>query len=304
MSSLPDTFPIIDAHHHFWDVETNYHPWLRDEPMIPFRYGDYSSIRKNYLPEDYFADANGLNIVKTVYVETEWDPTDPIGETRWVTALNERTGFPNAVVAQAWLDRADADDVIAAQAEFGLVRSVRHKPAAATRPEDAIAGAPGSMGCEIWRRGYAALGDNGLRFDLQTPWWHLGEGAQLAKDFPGIPIILNHAGLPSDRSDSALARWEDALHEFAANQNTTLKISGIGLPGAPWTAASNSRVVRTCIDVFGVDRCMFASNFPVDGLAGSFRTIFDGFREIVGDLDDADQRKLFHDNAARVYAIT
>jgi len=121
-------FPIIDAHHHFWDIHANYHPWLRDEPMIPFRYGDYSSIRRNYLPEDYFGDADGLNIVKTVYVETEWDPTDPIGESRWVSALSEREGYPNAVVAQAWLDRPDAVDVVAAQAEFPLVKSVRHKP--------------------------------------------------------------------------------------------------------------------------------------------------------------------------------
>ncbi len=297
------SFPIIDAHHHFWDVQANYHPWLRDEPMIPFRYGDYSSIRRNYLPDDYFEDAAGLNIVKTVYVETEWDPTDPIGETRWVTALHERTGFPNAVVAQAWLDRDDASDVIASQAQFGLVRSVRHKPTAAARPEEAVAGAPGSMSCENWRRGFAALEDNGLRFDLQTPWWHLGEGTELAKDFPNVQIILNHAGLPSDRSESALSRWEEALRQFSECDNTVLKISGIGQPGVPWTAETNHHVVRTCVDVFGVDRCMFASNFPVDGLAGNFKTIFDGFAEIVSDFSQTDQRKMFHDNAQRVYAI-
>jgi len=159
------------------------------------------------------------------------------------------------------------------------------------------------MGCEVWRVGFAELAKNGLHFDLQTPWWHLTEGAELARDFPGTTILLNHAGLPSDRSDAALGKWKDALTAFADNPNTAIKISGIGQPGVAWTAETNRYVVQTCIEIFGVDRAMFASNFPVDRLAGSFSDIFDGFAEIVSDLNEADRRKLFHDNAARYYAI-
>src|SRR5258706_9250863 len=76
-----ERLPIVDAHQHFWDPRANYHPWLCDEPPIAFRYGEYSALRRPYLPADYLTDARGHQVVKTVYVETEWDPPDPLGET-------------------------------------------------------------------------------------------------------------------------------------------------------------------------------------------------------------------------------
>ena len=88
-----DALPIIDPHQHFWDLQRNYLPWLCDEHMIPFRYGDYSAIRRSYMPDDYRRDAAGHDVVGTVYVETEWDPKDPIGETRWVHEVAEQCGL-------------------------------------------------------------------------------------------------------------------------------------------------------------------------------------------------------------------
>jgi predicted TIM-barrel fold metal-dependent hydrolase len=278
----------------------NYHPWLCDEPMIPFRYGDYSTLRRPYLPADYFADAAGYRVVKTVYVETGWDPGDPIGEMRFVDRLRRETGFPTVAVAQAWLDRDDVARVLEQQAEFPLVRGIRHKPRANRAPGDA---APGGMADPRWRAGFARLARHGLRFDLQTPWWHLHEAAALARDFPGTPVILNHAGLPADRSPEGIAAWRRALAELAACPNAAVKLSGLGVPGSPWTAAANRAIVLTAIDLFGAERCMFASNFPVDGLCGSFATIFAGFREIVGGFSPTERGGLFHDNAIRIYAM-
>jgi predicted TIM-barrel fold metal-dependent hydrolase len=83
---MSDDFPIVDAHQHFWDLGRNDYPWLTDKP-VRFRYGDYSALRRNYLPADYFRDAAPHRIVKTVHMEAEWDPTDPVGETRWIEAL-------------------------------------------------------------------------------------------------------------------------------------------------------------------------------------------------------------------------
>jgi len=297
---MSEAFPIVDAHHHFWDIEANYHPWLRDEPPIPFRYGDYRAIRRRYLPADYFADTRPHQIVKTVYVEAEWDPTDPIGETRYIERLRRETGFPSVTVAQAWLDRADCASVLEQQSGFDFVRSVRHKPRANPSPGDTR---PGGMTDATWRAGYARLAPLGLRFDLQTPWWHLGEAADLARAFPDTTLILNHTGLPSDRSPEALAGWKQALARLAECPNAMIKISGLGQPGQPWTVASNRGVVLTAIETFGVARAMFASNFPVDGLCASFDTIFSGFRQIVAGFSAAEQRALFHDNAVRVYAI-
>jgi predicted TIM-barrel fold metal-dependent hydrolase len=293
-------FPIADAHQHFWDIGTNYHPWLCDEPPIPFRYGDYRAIRRRYLPDDYFADVGSHSVVKTVYVEAEWNPADPIGESRYVSRLRRETNFPTVMVAQAWLDRDDCAAVLEQQAAFDFVRSVRHKPRANASPNDA---APGGMTDSKWRAGFARLSPLGLRFDLQTPWWHLADAARLARDFPDTSIILNHTGLPSDRSAAALAGWQRALATLAICPNAMIKISGLGQAGQAWTVAANRGVVLTAIEAFGVERTMFASNFPVDSLCATFDTIFSGFRTIVSDFSASEQRALFHDNAVRIYAM-
>ena len=131
----------------------NYYPWLNDEPPIPFRYGDYGAICRRYLPPDYRADAAPFVVEKSVYVEAEWDPRDPVGETRYIDELRREHGLPTVTVAQAWLDRADAPRVLEQQAAFDFVRSVRHKPRANPSPDDA---APGGTTDAKWRAGYAA----------------------------------------------------------------------------------------------------------------------------------------------------
>jgi predicted TIM-barrel fold metal-dependent hydrolase len=295
--------PIADAHHHIWDLALKAHPWLSDAPMLPFRYGDISGIRRSYLPADYRRDSRRFNIVKTVYVEAEWDSSDPIGETRWVHDVAALHGLPNAMVAQAWLDRDDAAELLAQQAAFSLVRSVRHKPNSVTRRSDARRGAPGSMDCPQWRKGFALLGSHGLHFDLQTPWWHFDAASDLARDFPGTTIIVNHTGLPADRSPEGLAGWRNAMELLAAQPNVMLKISGLGVPGQRWTQELQGPVVRDAIRIFGVERTMFASNFPVDSLVASFDEIYDSFLAITREIPDAIRGKLFHDNAVRIYGL-
>ena len=298
-----DGIAILDAHQHFWDPVSNPIPWLREQPPIPFRYGDYAALRRPYLPPDYRADAAVLPIVGTVHVEAEWDPRDPLGETRWVEGVAARHGLPCAMVAQARLDREDAAEVLRAQAASPLVRGIRHKPRAAARREDARRGEPGSMDCPRWREGYALLARHGLHFELQAPWWHLDAAAELARDFPATTIVLNHAGLPADRGEDGLAAWRRAMERLAAAPNVLAKISGIGVPGIPWPRAGNARIVRDAIAIFGAARCMFASNFPVDGLVGGLGEIFAGFEEATRGMEPAARRALFRDNALAAYRI-
>jgi predicted TIM-barrel fold metal-dependent hydrolase len=292
--------PVVDAHQHFWDPVANNHPWLKPGCNIPFRYGDYSAIKRRYLPDDYLADAAGHQVSETVYVETEWDPGAPIDETRYATGLSERFGVPNAIVAQAWLDRSDAASVIAGQAAFPLVRSVRHKPGGPTTP-DAVGRERSLMSDDTWRRGYALLERHGLHFDLQTAWWNLDEAVQLARDFPRTLIVLNHAGLPSDRSSAGLAGWHAAMARFAAESNVRVKISGLGQRDRRWSADDNRWIVEEIVAMFGAERTMFASNFPVDSLCGSFDTIFSGFKQIAARYSEVDQQPLFCDTARSVY---
>jgi predicted TIM-barrel fold metal-dependent hydrolase len=288
---MPGTFPIADAHQHFWDTRANYHPWLCDPAVPAHRYGDTSPLRRPYSPADYVADAAGFEVVKTVYVETEWDPHDPLGETAWVERLRRQTGLPTVVVAQAWLDRDDVDAVLEGQAGFAFVRGIRHKPP------------PGAMARTRWRAGYARLARHGLRFDLQTEWRALADAAALCRAYPDTPLILNHTGLPADRSAAGIAGWKRAIGALAACPNAAIKISGLGVPGRRWTPDANREVVLSAIEAFGTERAMFASNFPVDGLCATFAEIYGGFREIVKDFSALEQRRLFHDNAVRIYAM-
>lgn len=293
---------IIDAHHHFWDLSLKKHPWLDGRHKIKsFRYGDYSKICKNYLLEDYKNDWGDHQIVKSIYVETEWDSADPIGETAWAQNYYEKCGFPNALVCQIWFENDNVDQVLADHKQFPISRSVRQKPKSCSSFAEFKPNLPGSMGDPNFRNGYKNLRKHNLHYDLQTPWWHLGEAAMLARDFPDTLIILNHTGLPSDRTPTGLDRWLSAIQEFAFQPNTAIKLSGIGISGHQWNPQENNRIIRDAIAAFGVERCMFASNFPVDGLCDSFDTIFQNFKNIASSFSIKDQSALFHDNALKYY---
>lgn len=292
---------IIDAHHHFWDLRNDL-PWLKHDP-VPFRYGDYSAISRDYLPQDYRNDTADWPIVGSVYVEAEWNRALAAEETLWVSHIAEQAGLPSVMVS--WCDLASpaAAELLAKHSSSEIVRGVRHKPAAAPSPQQARRGAKGSMDDPKWREGYAHLKHYGWSYDLQTPWWHLDAACDLASDFPDIPLIINHSGLPADRSSEGLAGWRKALETAATRPNVFMKISGLGQLHERWNAVANIPIIRDIISIFSVDRAMFASNFPVDSLVGNFDTIFSGFVTATADLSEEDRAKLFCDNAARVYRL-
>ncbi|MDR5815580.1 amidohydrolase family protein [Caballeronia sp. LZ033] len=294
MTTLYDG-PIIDAHQHFWDLEANHYPWLAGDTLVPHRYGDYSAIKRTYLPADYLRDAAGHDVVGSVYVEAEWDPADPLGETRYVSQLAASSGRPNAIAAQAWLDRDDTETLLAAQSAFERVRSMRHKPGA---PDDA---GRTLMSDARWRRGYAQLAQHGLHFELQAPWTQMHEAARLARDFPETLLIVNHSGVPGDRAPDTLRGWGDAMAALAALPNVSVKVSGLCERGQPWSVAANQPVIDTLHALFGAERLMFGSNFPVDGMFISLDGLLDGFMQLVRAWPQTQQRAFFHDTAERVY---
>jgi predicted TIM-barrel fold metal-dependent hydrolase len=298
-----DEVSIIDAHQHFWDLDRNCYPWLCDPEPIAFRYGDYSALKRNYLPPDYRADTGRHRIIKTVHVEAEWDRTSPAAETRWLESIHATHGLPTAVVGYAALDKPDVAEVLDAQARSPLMRGIRQKPQAAPVPAEATRGQPGSMDDSRWRDGYALLDRHGLSFDLQTPWWHLDAAAALAHDFPATQIVINHTGLPADRSPEGLAAWRRAMAVAADRPNIAVKISGLGRPGLPWTMEANGPIIRDAITIFGIDRCLFGSNFPVDSLVATFDAIVSGIKTAVADRSPTDRHKLFCGNAARIYGV-
>jgi predicted TIM-barrel fold metal-dependent hydrolase len=114
---------------------------------------------------------------------------------------------------------------------------------------------------------------------------------------------VNHTALPADRTPAGLAAWRHALERIAAAPNAVLKISGLGQSDQTWPLKSNEAVIRDAISIFGVTRCMFASNYPVDSLCASYDTIVATFARAISDRPSSEQRALWHDNALRIYRL-
>ena len=297
-----DDLRIVDAHHHLWDLEGPIrYPWLTSGEHAYL--GDYSALRRTYLPEEYRRDTALHRVVATVHIEAECDRSQQVAETRWVTEMNARHGMPNAIVAHAWVDTPDAEEILAEHCKFPLVRGIRTKPVVAEHPGESVRGHKRSMQDPRWIEGLDLLRKYGLSWDLRVPWWHLEEAAEVVRRHPGLTVILNHTGYPWHRTPEALAGWRKGMQALAALPNVSCKISALCVEDRPWTLKENGPIILEAIDTFGVDRCMFASNFPVDGLKGSWDYIYSSFKKAVAHLPRADQERLFADNAIRLYRI-
>lgn len=297
-----NVMPIVDAHHHLWDLAGPIHyPWLSHPE--PNWLGNYSAICRSYLPPEYRRDTALHDVVATVHVEAECDRSQQVEETLWLAEMNRRHGMPNAIVAHAWVDEPGSEDILRRHLECPLVRGIRTKPVTAPIPDGSVRGQPRSMQDLNWVRGLALLEKHGLSWDLRVPWWHLEEAAEVARSLPGLPIVLNHTGYPWNRDDRSLARWRRGMRALAACPNVHCKISALCVHDRPWTLVENGPLILEAIGIFGADRCMFASNFPVDSLKGSWDYIYTAFRQAVAPLTDAQQRDLFAGNAMRFYRI-
>jgi predicted TIM-barrel fold metal-dependent hydrolase len=303
ISEAPEAVTLIDAHHHLWDLSMARHPWLGDHPETGFFLGDYSALKRNYLPADYLKDACAHNVLATVHCEAEWDRDDQVGETKWISAIQARYGFPNAVVAHAWFHTPNAADILEKQAAFPLVRGIRSKPVTVANPGEKLTGGPGTMRDDKWLAGLSRLERHGLSFDLRAPYWHLAEAAAVAAQFPDLPMVLNHTGFPWDRSPEGLKAWRAAMETIARQPNMHLKISEFGLRDQAWNYESNRAIVRDALAIFGVERCLFATNFPVARLRVTYDTLVRSVAQMVEDLPVAEREALFWRNAARFYRI-
>jgi predicted TIM-barrel fold metal-dependent hydrolase len=302
-NDTPGAVTLIDAHHHLWDLKANRYPFLGDQPDPHFFLGSYDGLRRNYLPEDYLRDSNGHNVLATVHCEAEMDRAYQVRETEWLTELNARHGFPGGIVAHAWFHTDNAEEIIAAQARFALVRGIRSKPATAPHPGAATPGGPGTMQDDKWLRGFALLEKYGLSWDLRVPFWHLAEAAEVARQFPRTPIVLNHAGFPWDRSEEGLAAWRRGMEAVARQPNVHVKVSELGLKDRPWDYESNRRVVMETIAIFGIERCLFATNFPVAGLRIGYDTLVRSLSRMLAGRSPADRDRFFWRNAASFYRL-
>jgi L-fuconolactonase len=304
------SIPICDAHHHLWRMPTS-----------------------TYLVEDFHADLASTEhqVTSTVYMECgAWYRDDgpeqmrPVGETEWVAQhADART---QGIVGHADLRLGDAvSEVLDAHIDVarGLFRGIRHM--ATWDPSPDIKPMPMSgphlLADPQFRRGFAALTRAGLSFDAWLYFPQLPDLCELADTFSESPIILNHLGGPivmgpyADRGE-VLAAWRPLVAQVAQRPNVVMKLGGIGMPiyGLGWhkqptpptaeeVAAAWREPVRFCIEAFGVERCMFESNFPVDKFSMSYSTLWDAFALIVDDLSRDERVALFSGTANNVYRL-
>lgn len=302
MPSALRQLPKIDPHHHLWDIVNNPYPWLTG-PREPRFYGDYGAICRNYLIPEFLADIRPHNVVQSVHVQANWDMRDPVAESRWVQSVADTHGYPHGIVGFVDLGKPDAESLIKAHAQFPNMRGIRQILGTHPDPRFRQVARTDLLNDPAWVRNFARLAKYGLAFDLMVFHRQLRDCVPLAKGHSDIPIILEHSGMPDDRTPEGFKRWQDSIQALAACPNVTCKLSGLGLTGPGWTLPAMQQYCRALIAAFGPERCMFASNFPVDRLFSTFDQLYDAFYAVAEAYAPTAQKALFHDTAKRVYRL-
>ena len=299
---------MIDPHHHIWDMDKNHYGWLEADPPIHI-FGDYSEICSNYFIADFQADgaSSPYELVKSVHIETCYDPSNPPGETAWLDSIATAPasrGMPNAFVAFADFLDPNVDAVLAGHAAFANTRGIRQiLNSGVDNPHLNFIERGDLMTDPQWREGYAHMANYTMSFDLQIWPWQMEMAAAMVGDFPEVPVIINHTGMPLAYSYASFKQWEDGMALLAEHAHVSVKISGLPMTMPNWTVDDIRPYVLRTIELFGMERCMFASNYPVDGIFSTYTELWAGFDEVTKDFSDDERSKLFHDNAERIYRI-
>lgn len=284
----PAAIPVIDTHQHLWDLSKFRLAWLTSA----------TKLNRNYLPEDYRKATEGLNIVKSVYMEVDVVPSQQAEEAQWIVDLIRSgktptvaavvSGRPSSDGFKAYLDRFKG------MPEIKGLRQVLHGDSTP----------PGYCLDPAFIRGIRQLGEAGWSYDICLRPGELRDGAKLIDACPDTSFVLDHCGnaavFGGDR-----AAWKAGIAEVAKRDRVVCKVSGIvaSTEGKPWTVDDLAPIINHVLDVFGPDRVMFGGDWPVCTLGATYRQWFDALKTVVRDRPAADQRKLFHDNAERVYRL-
>lgn len=294
--------PFVDAHVHFWDLERIRYPWLTPPFDDDGPNGSVEAIARTYLPDDYRADAGDWNVLGLVHVEAGAAPSAALDETRWLQAMADADGPPSAIVAFAALDAPDVEDLLEAHAAHPGVRGVRHivnwhaDPRRTYTPRDVT-------GDLAWQAGFGLLARHGLSFDLQCYPGQMAGLAKLLARHPDTPVMINHAGMPVDTDEAGRALWRSGMAALAALPQVNVKLSGFGFVHRQWTQAQIAPYILEAIDLFGVQRCMFASDVPTDKLFGSFDKHLSAYDAITVGFSRDERLDLFARNAVRLYRL-
>ena len=289
-----DNPDFVDAHVHFYDMnhpDLHYAHWQPDVVHPTLGTQTRKLAERDWLAEDFIAVSRSSNVTKAVHVQAAIGSADPVKETEWLQAAADRTGFPHAIVAYADLRDPNVEATLERHCAFPNMRGIRDF----------------SYGDYLiapdFRKGFALLEKYGLAASVAAEWQDMEKLADLARAFPNIPIVLDHAGLPAERTPDYFDRWRRGMRTAARAENVICKISGLGMGDNQWTVDSVRPYVLACIETFGVARSLFATNWPVDSLWSGYAEIASAYNEITRGFSDSEREALFSANAERLYSI-
>ena len=282
--------PVIDTHQHLWDLRELKLSWAK--PGDP--------LNTNFTPTEYAEAIAGLNVVKSVYMEVDVAPDQQQKEVDYIVGLCESGKTTTCAAVVSGRPASDLfDKYITPYKGHKYVKGVRQVLHVETTPS-------GYCLDPKFVKGVRLLGDLGLSFDLCVRAEELPNAAKLIDQCPGTRFILDHCGNPSVKyAARQLDVWRKDMAEVAKRPNVVCKVSGVIVTADKnkWTATELAPAVNGTIAAFGWDRVMFGGDWPVCTLVASFRGWLTALREIVADQPEANRRKLFHDNAAKVYGL-
>ncbi len=292
---------FVDAHHHIWRRQDL--AWLNG-PMVPRIFGPYEPLQRDYPIEEYLADVTPQGITKSVYVQTNWPLPRVVDEVRWVQETAERTGWPHAIIGSLDLMDDNCAAVMAEQARIApLLRGTRLQLHWHETPAYRFAPRPDQMNDPIFRRNLARIEEYGWLFELQVFSGQMADAARLVADFPGIPFVLIHAGMLESDTEEAWQAWREGMRRLAEQPNLHVKFSGLGTFLHRVDRDFIAAVVRECLQLFGAERCMFGSNFPIEKLWTDFPTLFATYLDVLAAYPEADRDNVLRHTAMRVYGL-
>ncbi|MEM8837798.1 MAG: amidohydrolase family protein [Pseudomonadota bacterium] len=288
---------MIDAHHHIWRQADL--PWLLG-PERPRIFGPYSAIKRDYPLEEYLNDIKGTGIDGSVYVQANWAPNWAVDEAQWVADEAERAGFPMAIVAFADMTRKDTRKTLERLKAVPGVRGIRHQFHWHENPLYRFATHPNLCEDETVIANIKSLADYDFSFDLQVFANQMPGAATLAKSAPGVTFILQHAGMYEDPSKEGRKNWLDGMKALAACENVVCKISGLGTFKRELDPTHIKDQVTTALKLFGPERCLFGSNFPIEKIWTPFHDLFEAVKAAV---PKKHHQSVFTETAARIYRV-
>jgi predicted TIM-barrel fold metal-dependent hydrolase len=300
--SHPSSMKIekVDSHHHLWTLGTAHYPLLSAPDAERF-IGNTGRLKHDFDAPRFMALAAAQNVTRSVYVESHFAPS--IEETAYVQRIADAHGFPHAILGSANLASLSLASDLDVHMQSHLFRGMRAMVNWDDDPRLRNAPRDGLLRDAAWRSGYREIGRRGLVLEVMALPAQLGDLASLAEAEPSTRLVVGHAGMPLHRTPAEMVVWRAGLTRLAALPQVSIKISGLGMCDRGWTVDSIRPLVEEVIELFGAKRCMFASNFPVDGLYSSYGDLWDAFDVITADYAEDDRGALFGTTALRVFGI-